>query len=66
MSWTKDATSDAPRVIYTPGAGDAHPAVLRVVHDPEAVAGEEFTIVASGITAAGQTQAQFEESVGLT
>lgn len=66
MSWTKDDTSDPPRVIYTPGATDAHPAVLRVIFDPEAKTGEEYTVVASGITAAEQTQAQFEESIGLT
>ena len=63
--WVKDAVSDAPRVIFTPGAGDAGQMVKKVIYDPDRPAGEKWLIVGSGVHVVEQTVASFEEAAGL-
>lgn len=60
MGWTKDTTSQAPKVVYTPPA-ELNGLVERVVRDPEAGTWE-IVYTDAGI---GRTQAEIEAEWGL-
>lgn len=63
--WTKDDTSEAPKVIFTPGEGDCNPCITRVVFDPEAPTETRVVIYSSGISAVGQSAEEVAAILGV-
>lgn len=64
MAWTKDEARDPPRVIYTPGDGDAAPGVVRLIYDPART--PPWIAEMTGVSAESQTQAEVEQVLGVS
>lgn len=63
--WTKD-TSQPPKIIYTPGAGDAWAGLTRVVYDPTAPEGKRVTGEYSFIIKADETESDLDDGYGIS
>lgn len=65
MAWSKDAASAAPKVIYTPGSGDANPSVVRVLFDPDAPASRRIVIECTHWIEPGETVTTIDNALGI-
>lgn len=65
MAWTKDDTTLAPKVVYTPGAGE-NPCITRLIYDPDAPALRKFVVEMSGISAENQSLEDVESVLGIS
>lgn len=64
MAWTKDAASQAPKVIYTPDA-NGPVGCTSLVYDPNAAADRRLTAYFSHLVQAGESLQDIETSLGV-
>jgi hypothetical protein len=60
--WTKDDTSDPPRVIYTP---QFESGITRVIYDPNADAGKRLIAEMSYLHFPGETLADLDKAFSI-
>ena len=61
--WTKDTTSDPPKIIYAPTW--ANPGVVRVVYDPDAPADKRLVAEYRWFQFVDETLADLDNTFGL-
>lgn len=64
MAWTKDTTTQSPKVLYTPG-NDAPEGVTLLVYDPDAEQGERYTATFSFILSPFESLDDIDNALGI-
>lgn len=64
MGWTKDSTSQSPKVIYTPDV-NGPVGCTKLVYDPDAASDKRLTAYLSHLVQIGETLQEIETSLGF-